>query len=204
MATAPQAVQPTYVTLAPTQPNVKAIRISQSDLEKIAVLDRGMNNWATWSDAMQNLLLLNHGGAYILGTLPRPNDTGSAVNWDLNNLCIIAALHTRSTPEEQAFLRPYMNAHLAWSALCTHHEQIGPIAQTLLIQKLLQVQYRKSEHFSTTSLVISEDVRRVFSMGLPTEDAFTLIMMMNAMSEELPSVRDHIADCIVQSTTLQP
>ncbi|KIK74700.1 hypothetical protein PAXRUDRAFT_789124 [Paxillus rubicundulus Ve08.2h10] len=99
MATAPQAVQPTSVTLAPTQPNVKAIRISQSDLEKIAVLYRGTNNWATWSDAMQNLLLLNHGGAYILGTLPHPNDTGSAANWDLNNLCIIGALCTRSTPE---------------------------------------------------------------------------------------------------------
>ncbi|KIK78175.1 hypothetical protein PAXRUDRAFT_17026 [Paxillus rubicundulus Ve08.2h10] len=41
-------------------------------------------------------------------------------------------------------------------------------------------------------------------MGLPTEDVFTLIMMMNAMSEELPSVCDHIADCIAQSTTLQP
>ncbi|KIK78176.1 hypothetical protein PAXRUDRAFT_17027 [Paxillus rubicundulus Ve08.2h10] len=103
MATAPQAVQPTYVTLVPTQPNVKVIRISQSDLERIAVLDRGTNNWATWSDAMQNLLLLNHGGTYILGTLPHPNDTGSAANWDLNNLCIIAALHTRSTPEEQDF-----------------------------------------------------------------------------------------------------
>ncbi|KIK78841.1 hypothetical protein PAXRUDRAFT_83666, partial [Paxillus rubicundulus Ve08.2h10] len=41
-------------------------------------------------------------------------------------------------------------------------------------------------------------------MGLPTEDAFTLIMIMNPMSEELSSVRDHIADCIAQNTTLIP
>ncbi|KIK76096.1 hypothetical protein PAXRUDRAFT_170935 [Paxillus rubicundulus Ve08.2h10] len=188
MATAPQAVQPTYVTLASTQPNVKVIHISQSELEKIAVLDRGTNNWATWSNAMQNLLLLNHGGTYILGTLPHPDDTGCAANWDLNNLCIIAALHTRSTPEEQAFLHPHTNAHFTWSALCTHHEQIGPIAQTL-IQKLLQVQYRKSKCFSTTSLAISEDVQHVFSMGLPTEDMFPLIMMMNAMSEVTKTIR---------------
>ncbi|KAF9229457.1 hypothetical protein BS17DRAFT_876953 [Gyrodon lividus] len=109
-------VAPTFL-VAPSQPSIKAIRISQSDLEKIEILDHRKNNWTSWSGAMQNLLLLNHGSAYILGALPCPADATSAVNWDLNNLCIIAALQMHSTPEEQVYLRTFTNAHLAWSSL---------------------------------------------------------------------------------------
>ncbi|KAG2062916.1 hypothetical protein BDR04DRAFT_1206204, partial [Suillus decipiens] len=106
------------------------------DLEKIEVLDRSQNNRGLWSDKMQNYLLLKHGGGYILGVIPRPNpsvDPSSAAHWNLNNLCIIAALRTRSSPEEQEFLRTYSNAYLAWDALKSRHEKVGPIAQKLTI-----------------------------------------------------------------------
>ncbi|KIK84178.1 hypothetical protein PAXRUDRAFT_152952, partial [Paxillus rubicundulus Ve08.2h10] len=83
---------PSTFIVAPSQLSMKAIYMSQSDLEKIEVLDHGKNNWSPWSNAMQNLLLLNHGGTYILGALPCPDDATSRVNWDLNNLCIIATL----------------------------------------------------------------------------------------------------------------
>ncbi|KIK84177.1 hypothetical protein PAXRUDRAFT_102828, partial [Paxillus rubicundulus Ve08.2h10] len=96
------------------------------------------------------------------------------------------------------------NAHLAWSSLQQHYEQIGPIAQTLLIQKLLQVHYHRTEYFATTSFAILDDMQHVFFMGLPTKDMLMLIIMMNMMSMALPSVWDHIADCIAQSTTLHP
>ncbi|KAG1875759.1 hypothetical protein F4604DRAFT_1497845, partial [Suillus subluteus] len=141
---------------------------------------------------------------YILGIISRPDpvaDPSSAGHWDLNNLCIIAALRTRSSPEEQEFLRKFANAHLAWSALRARHEKIGPIAQILLIQQALAIRYRRAERLSTTSTEISDMVRRIYAIGIPKEDDFTTIIMLNAMNEELPHVRNHIADALSTSTS---
>ncbi|KAG2057264.1 hypothetical protein BDR06DRAFT_1037536 [Suillus hirtellus] len=86
---------------------------------------------------MHNYLLLKHGGGYLLSIIMYLNDAvdpEGASTWDLNNHCIIAALSTRSCTEDQDFLLPFTNAHAAWKALRSHHKQVGPIAQILLIQ----------------------------------------------------------------------
>jgi hypothetical protein len=80
---------PTITTMSPLHATVTAITLSQTDLNKIEVLDRSKNNWSVWSDCMQNYLLLKHGGRYILGLVTRPDlsvDPASAGHWDLNNL----------------------------------------------------------------------------------------------------------------------
>ena len=194
----------TIPTPTPVMPAVTAITLSQTDLEKIEVLDRGTNNWGIWSDKMQNYLLLKHGGGYILGLVMRPDpsvDPASASHWDLNNLCIIAALRTRSSSEEQEFLRTFSNAYLAWNALKSRHEKVGPIAQILLIQQALTVRYRRSERLSATSTQLSELVRHIYAIGLPKEADFLTIMMLNAMTDDLPHVRNHIADVLSTSTS---
>jgi hypothetical protein len=184
-----------------------AITLSQTDLEKIEVLDRGTNNWGIWSDKMQNYLLLKHGGGYILGLIMHPDpsvDPASASHWDLNNLCIIAALCTRSSSEEQEFLHPFVNAYLAWNALKSCHKKVGPIAQILLIQQALTVRYHHSEHLSTTSTQLSEMIRHIYAIGIPKEEDFLTIMMLNAMTDDLPHVRNHIADALSSSTPTSP
>ncbi|KAG2335252.1 hypothetical protein BDR05DRAFT_993555, partial [Suillus weaverae] len=188
-----------------TRPSITAITLSQTDLKEIEILDRSKNNWGLWSDKMQNYLLMKHGGGYILGMITRPDplsDPSSAGHWDLNNLCIIAALRTRSSPEEQEFLRTFTNAHLAWGALRSRHEKLGPIAQILLIQQALALRYRRSERLSTTSTEISDMVRRIYAIGIPKEDDFTTIIMLNAMMDELTHVCNHIADALSSSTSL--
>jgi hypothetical protein len=153
---------------------------------------------------MQNYLLLKHGGRYILGLVMCPDpsaDPASAGHWDLNNLCIIAALHTQSSSEENKFLRGYTNAYLTWKALKSCHKQVRPIAQILLIQQALAVQYRHSEHLSTTSTQLGELIRCIYTIGIPKEEDFLTIMMLNAMAEDLPHVRNHIADALSASTS---
>jgi hypothetical protein len=84
---------------------------------------------------MQNYLLLKHRGGYLLGLVLRPDpsvDLVSASHWDLNNLCIIAALRTCSTSEEQEFLCSYTNTYMAWNALKSHHEKVG-VTNTLAL-----------------------------------------------------------------------
>ncbi|KAG2147389.1 uncharacterized protein EDB93DRAFT_1048794, partial [Suillus bovinus] len=141
---------------------------------------------------------------YILGLIPHPNpvtDPSSASHWDLNNLCIIAVLRTHSSPEEQEFLCPHTNTYLAWGALRSCHEKIGPIAQILMIQQALTMCYHRSEHLSTTRTEISDMVRCIYAIGIPKEDDFTTIIMLNAMSDKLPHVRNHIADALSTSTS---
>jgi gag-polypeptide of LTR copia-type len=184
--------------------SVTVITLSQTDLEKIEILDRSQNNWGVWSDKLQNYLLLKHGGGYLLGIIAHQNpvsDPSGAATWDLNNLCVIAALHTRSSSEEQEFLRPFTNTFLAWSALKACHKKVGPIAQILLIQQALTIRYRRSERLSSTSTQISDLVRRIYVIGLPKEDDFLTIMMLNAMTDNLPHVRNHIADALSTSTS---
>jgi len=195
---------PAVNTMTPLQATVTAITLSQTDLDKIEILDRSKNNWSTWSDRMQNYLLLKHGGGYILGLVMCPDlsaDPASAGHWDLNNLCIIAALCTCSSSEENEFLRGYTNTYLAWKALKSRHEQVGPIVQILLIQQALAVWYRRSERLSATSTQLRELVRRIYAIGIPKEEDFLTIMMLNAMAEDLPHVRNHIADALSTSTS---
>jgi len=91
---------------------------------------------------MQNYLLLKHGGGYILGLVTHPDpflDSASTRHWDLNNLCIIAALRTHSSSEKNEFLHGHTNAYLTLNALKTCHKKVGPITQILLIQQTLAV-----------------------------------------------------------------
>jgi hypothetical protein len=174
------------------------------DLEKIEVLDCSINNWGVWSDKMQNYLLLKHGGGYLLGIIPRPDPSAnpsSTANWDLNNLCIIAALHTHSSPEEQKFLHTYSNTYLAWDGLKSRHEKVGPITQILLIQQALAVCYHQFDCLSTTSTQLGELVWRIYAIRLPKESDFLTIMMLNAMSDDLPHVRNHITDALSASSS---
>ncbi|KAG2157187.1 hypothetical protein DEU56DRAFT_750354 [Suillus clintonianus] len=78
----------TTVMSMPTS-KITAITLSYTDLEKIELLDRGQNNWGMWSAKIRNYLLLKHGGGYLLGVIPCPNnilDPAGASTWDLNNL----------------------------------------------------------------------------------------------------------------------
>ncbi|KAG2361283.1 hypothetical protein BDR07DRAFT_1377336 [Suillus spraguei] len=137
------------------QATVSAITLSQTDLDKIEVLDRSKNNWG---------------------------------------VC----------PEENEFLHGHTNTYLTWGALKSRHEKVGPIAQILLIQQALAVWYRRSERLFTTSTQLNELVRRIYAIGIPKEEDFLTIMMLNAMAEDLPHVHNHIADALATSTSTTP
>jgi hypothetical protein len=91
--------------------------------------------------------------------------------------------------------------YLTWNTLKSCHKQVRPIAQILLIQQALAVLYRCSERLSTTSTQLSELVCCIYAIGIPKEDDFLTIMMLNAMAEDLPHVCNHIADALATSTS---
>jgi hypothetical protein len=122
----------------------------------------------------------------------------------ISTICVIAALRTRSSSEEQEFLCPFTNAFLAWNALKARHEKVGPIVQILLIQQALAVHYCRTDRLSVTSTQLSDVVKRIYAIGLPKEDDFLTIMMLNAMMDDLPHICNHIADALATSTSTSP
>lgn len=155
----------TATTMTVASLKIAAITLSHTNLEKIELLDSGQNNWGTWSAKIHNYLLLKHGGGYLLSVITRPDnvlDPTSATTWDLNNLCIVAALSTRSCIEDQDFLLPFTDAHATWTALKSRHKQVGPIAQILLIQQAFTLHYRHSERFALTSTQLTDLARCIF------------------------------------------
>jgi hypothetical protein len=44
-------------------------------------------------------------------------------------------------------------------------------------------------------------VRCIYAIGIPKEEDFTTIIMLNAMNNELPDVCNHIADALSTSTS---
>ena len=206
-ATNPTPAPPVSVATIPTTPPISCIDLSASNAIKVvtSTLDRGSNNWSEWSVNFKDYLLSKHAWAYIPSAVTRPVEADDPVGvalWDANNEAIVAIMRGRCSLEEKLFLEGQTNAFRAWKIL--HKRQIGPIAQINHIQKLLQLRYRKSERFAKTSLEVSETVRHIYAMGMPTSETFSLIMMMNAMGNELPHVRDQIADAIVHSTPSNP
>ena len=144
------AAPPSSATPDASPVPITKVDLSASDAVKVvtSVLDCRSHNWSKWSVNFKDYLLSKHAWAYILGSLIRPAeamDPHGADLWDANTEVIIAIMYGHCSLEEKIFLEGQTDAYRAWKILCDRHEQIGPIAQITLIQKLLQLRYRKTE-----------------------------------------------------------
>ncbi|KAG1851586.1 hypothetical protein DFJ58DRAFT_661551 [Suillus subalutaceus] len=54
------------------------------------------------------------------------------------------------------------------------------------------------------STQLNDLTRRIYAIGIPKEGDFLTILMLNAMSKDLPHVRNHVADVITISTSSAP
>ena len=110
----------------------------------------------------------------------------------------------RCTRKESHFLQESTNAHNVWTVFHNRHEKLGLVAQVLLIQEALEVQFHHSERLSTMATKLRNLVDHIYAIGIPKQDNFLLILLMNAMSSELTPLCNHVADCINASTTANP
>jgi hypothetical protein len=60
------------------------------------------------------------------------------------------------------------------------------------------------EHFALTSTQLTALARRIYAIGIPKEDDFLTILMLNAMSKDIPHMHNHVADAIAISTPSAP
>ncbi|KIK76002.1 hypothetical protein PAXRUDRAFT_81475, partial [Paxillus rubicundulus Ve08.2h10] len=146
-------------------------------------------------------------GGYLTGNIVAPNplmEPSAHNNWSLNNITIISTICSCVSHEDQHLLENVTNAIMAWNTLCEHHEKVGPIAQILLIQEVFAKCYSHGQHFSLISTELSELVCRIYRIGIPTEEVFLSIAMLNALSGKLHAVQTQVASLLSSSTTTHP
>ncbi|KIK91174.1 hypothetical protein PAXRUDRAFT_13924 [Paxillus rubicundulus Ve08.2h10] len=101
--------------------------------------------------------------------------------------------------EDQHLLEDVTNAQEAWDTLCECHKKVGPIAQILLIQEVFAKCYSRGQHFSLTSSELSKLVHHIYRIGIPTEEVFLLIAMLNALLGELSGVQTQVTSLLSSS-----
>ena len=74
------------------------------------------------------------------------------------------------------------------------------MTQILLIQEAFVLQYTKTESLSATSLRLSQLMVHIFAIGIPTQDMFLCIVMLNALTGEFANVCNHVATTMLTST----
>ncbi|KIJ12017.1 hypothetical protein PAXINDRAFT_15194 [Paxillus involutus ATCC 200175] len=124
-------------------------------------------------------------GDYLAGTIRAPDpltEPGAFNNWTLNNITIVSILCLCVSHEDRHLLEDVTNAKEAWNTLRERHKKVGPIAQILLIQEVFAKCYSQGQHFSLASSELSELVCRIYRIGIPTEEVFLSIAMLNALS----------------------
>ncbi|KZT18528.1 hypothetical protein NEOLEDRAFT_1031456, partial [Neolentinus lepideus HHB14362 ss-1] len=171
-------------------------------------LDLHKNNWMEWSHQIDQTLHLSGLGGYIDGHIKAPDASLNLVgynNWVSNNEAVTGLLSLRATQEERRFiLEAGSNAMLAWSTLCNCHIKQGPLAQITLIEDAFTTHYSASEPYAVTSERLAQLVHHIWAIGIPTEELFLSIVMLNALSPHLPNVRDHVATELAKATDASP
>ncbi|TFY52252.1 hypothetical protein EVJ58_g10120 [Rhodofomes roseus] len=172
------------------------------------ILDRAKNNWFEWKSYIERHAKMCHLWPYLTGTITRPDpavDHSSAFNFDDNNAAAVAFLGVKAIREEQVFMDDYTSASELWAALCARHEkEPGAYAQSVLLQELFACRYVAPERFAVTTMRIRETVQRIFRIGLPTEEALTIIAMMNAMGGHLHHLQSQVATALAASSAAAP
>lgn len=167
------------------------------------LLDKSVANWHPWKrQTTQHLKLCGLFG-YLDGTVLQPDiavEAKAHQNWKTNDNVILAYFGLRAAEGEQEELKKAMSAKDAWVALTKTHEKQGAMAQILLIQEAFALWYTRTEPLSATSLRLTQLLSCIYAIGIPSQDMFLSITMLNALTGEFANVHDHVATTMASLT----
>ncbi|KZT20517.1 hypothetical protein NEOLEDRAFT_1075459, partial [Neolentinus lepideus HHB14362 ss-1] len=194
---------------AASTPSVTAVTIPPSIISasNAVTLDLHKGNWMEWSDQNDRTLCICDLSGYLDGCISCPDAVVDPVghqNWVMNNEVILGLLGLCAVQEERRIIDAAPDATTAWTNLHARHEQQGPLTQLTLIEEAFATWYTPDECLATTSHNLTELVKRIWAIGIPTEEVFLAIIMLNALGDHFRGVRDHLATVLSSSSKDRP
>lgn len=198
MGTATTSTVPTCVP-----PSITVISIPSFTMVGTDLLNKSLANWHPWKCQTTQHLMLCGLFEYLDGTIQQPNastEVKAHQNWKMKDNAILAYFRLRVAEGEQEELKKAMSAKGTWGALTKRHEKQGAMAQILLIQEAFALHYIKTKPLSATSLQLSQLLSCIYAIGIPLQDMFLCIIMLNALIGEFANICDHVVTTMASST----
>ncbi|KZT20698.1 hypothetical protein NEOLEDRAFT_1075039 [Neolentinus lepideus HHB14362 ss-1] len=196
---------------AASTPSVTAVTIPPLIISasNAVTLDLHKSNWVEWSDQNDHTLHICSLGGYLDGRISCPDAVADPVghqNWVTNNEVILGLLGLRAVQEERRIIDAAPDTATAWTNLRARHEQQGPLTQLTLIEEAFATWYTPDERLATTSHNLMELVKRIWVIGIPTEEVFVriAIIMLNALGDHFRGVCDLLATVLSSSSKDRP
>lgn len=178
---------------------------SVSHFQDFDHLDQSKANYTAWASNCEDALTLVGLWKYTQGKVPCPDATADPSQhkiWMDNDAFAKACIRTRLTSSEKEYIRECKTSQDIWSTLEKRHRKEGQVTQMSLLQEALHIQFSRTEDLNKTSATIRDLSKHIFEIGFPDVDAFTVILLLNAMSNEFIHIRDSL-DTLLSCGTLK-
>ncbi|THV03569.1 hypothetical protein K435DRAFT_791610 [Dendrothele bispora CBS 962.96] len=96
------------------------------------------------------------------------------------------------TQAEKTHIRECTTSKDMWDSLKTRHRKQGNITQISLIEEAFSLRFAHDATILDMMQKIADLVKHIFDIGIPDKDAFHQLILLNAMSTELRTMRDAI------------
>ncbi|KAF8575370.1 hypothetical protein K439DRAFT_1623640 [Ramaria rubella] len=120
---------------------------------------------------------------YIDPSTPVPTNKDEKKTWDEIHDQIVGALGTIVDTPLQHDLESITEAPKAWSKLKEKTHSHGIISKLESISTAIRTRFSPDTPFSTTIMKIQDAVMAVFEGTAPTEEEWTIILLLNALSD---------------------
>ncbi|KAF8592801.1 hypothetical protein K439DRAFT_1610512 [Ramaria rubella] len=148
---------------------------------KIGKLKEG--KWIRWSREVKMSLRAQKAWKYVDPNTLVPTDKDEKTKWNEIHDQIVGAMGTIVDPPLQRELESIMETPKAWLKLKEKTHSHGIIAKLESISTAIRMRFSSNIPFSKTITEIWDAVAAVFKGTAPTEDEWSIILLLNALSD---------------------
>ncbi|KAF8585503.1 hypothetical protein K439DRAFT_1615919 [Ramaria rubella] len=147
---------------------------------KIEKLKEG--EWIRWSREVKMSLCAQKAWKYVDPNTPIPTDKDEKIKWNEIHDQLVGAMGTIEDPSLQRELKSIMEAPKAWLKLKEKTHSHGIIVKLESILTAIRMRFSPDVSFSKTISKIQDAMAAVFESTAPTEDEWSIILLLNALS----------------------
>jgi hypothetical protein len=148
------------------------------------VLDLGKFNWHEWCQRATILVRRQGFTRWLDGSLKCPDEQQYPEEhfaWQNNDSALCGFLLAFISPADLSLVEYLPTGHEVFETLRRRHEKRGPIAQAVLLEKILNVRFDSSTRVSET---VTKLMNYITAMGRVDDDNLLTLALLNALRDD--------------------